>query len=102
MATSTTLRCSEPLLATSAITWPPTVAILDADGALLAEVDIAGPPRAGRILVGDASEPSALLDYVFGHGCHEVMLILDDGPVAGWLGTSWKGSRRRWWIDVGE
>jgi hypothetical protein len=100
VATSATIRRSESLLAAPTITWPRTATILDADGARLTEVDVAGPARGGRILLGGVQEPAALLGYCFGHGCRQVMLGLDDGPVDGWLGTSWEGSRRRWWIEV--
>lgn len=82
------------------MTWPQTGAILDIDGRLLTEVDVAGPPRGGRIMLGDVDEPAALLGYVFGHGCRHVMLSLGNGPVDGWLGTSWEGSRRSWWLET--
>jgi hypothetical protein len=100
VATSATIRRSEPLLTVPAITWPRPAAILDADGAPLTVVDVVGPARGGRILLGDVDEPTALLDYCFGHGCRRVMLSLGDAPVDGWLGTSWEGSRRSWWIEV--
>ena len=102
MATSATIRRSEPRLDAPAITWPRTHAILDADGAFLTDVDVVGPPRYGRILLGEVAEPAALLDYVFGHGCRDVMLDLGGAPVAGWLGTSWEGCRRSWWIEIDE
>lgn len=102
MATSAVLRRSEPLPDAAGIVWPRTVAILDADGAPLTDIDVVGPPRAGQIVLGEAVEPSALLNYVFGKGSRQVMLDLDDGPHAGWLGTSWADSRRNWWIELGD
>jgi hypothetical protein len=102
VATSATIRRSEPLPAAPTITWPRTAAILDVDGARLTDVDVVGPPRAGRILLGDAAESSALLDYVFGHGRRHVVLSFGDGALDGRLGTSWEGSRRSWWIELDQ
>lgn len=102
MATSATIRRSEPLLTAPAITWPRTAAILDVDGRLLTEVDVVAPPRDGRIMLGDVDEPAELLDYVFGRGERRAMLSLGDPPVDGWLGTSWEDSRRSWWIELDE
>jgi len=102
VATSATIRRSEPLPVAPAITWPRTVALLDADGAFLSDVDVPGPPWGGRLLLGDADEPAALLDYYFGHGGRQAMLSLDGAPMTGWLETCWGGSRRSWWIELDE
>jgi hypothetical protein len=100
VATSATIRRSEPQLDASVLTWPRIAAILDADGALLTAANVTGPPRGGRVLLDDVAEPGALLDYVFGHSCRHVVLSLGDAPVEGCLGTSWEGCRRSWWLDV--
>ena len=102
VATSATIRRSELHGDAAAVTWPRTGAILDEDGALLIKVDVVGPARHGRVLFGEVDEPAALLDYTFGHGCRDVMLCLDGAPVEGWLGTSWEGCRRTWWIELNE
>ena len=102
MATSATIRRSEPQRVAPTITWPRTVALLDSDGAFLTDVDVPGPACGGRLLLGDVNEPSALLDYYFGHGGRQVMLSLDDAPIAGWLETCWGGSGRSWWLDLTE
>ena len=102
MVTSATIRRSEPQAVAPTVTWPHTVAILDADGAYLTEADVSGPPRGGRLWFGDVDEPAALLDYCFGHGSRQVMLSLDGTPATGWLETRWEGHRRSWWLDLDD
>jgi hypothetical protein len=96
---SATIQRSEPQTAAPGITWPTVVAILDSDGKHLTDVDVPGPPRGGRLLLGDVEEPAALLDYCFGYSDRQVMLVLRDVLIDGWLETRWEGGRRSWWLE---
>jgi len=102
MATSTLIRRSELQPTAPAKTWPYVATIIDPDGAQLTEVAVLGPPRTGRLLFGDVSEQSALLDQYFGRGAQDVVLYLDDARIVGRLGTCWECSHRSWWLEVDE
>jgi hypothetical protein len=98
--TSATIRRSDLQTPAPSITWPRVAAILDADGAPLAEVGLLGPPHGGRLVFGEVSEPAALLDDYFGIGGRQTMLHFDGGAVWGWLETRWEGCHRRWWLEL--
>jgi hypothetical protein len=97
---SATIRHPAPQPTAPTITWPRVATILDADGMLLSEVDVLGPPHDGRLSFGDVQEPAALLDYYFGCGGRRPMLRIDCDTVEGWLETRYEGGQRSWWLEL--
>jgi hypothetical protein len=100
MAISATDVTAGPRARRTAISSITRAPLLDADGAMLCQVALLGPPRDGCLILRDVDEPSVLLAYCFGRSQRDVMLDLADDVVEGHLETRWESGHRTWRIDL--
>src|SRR6266542_1359778 len=73
---------------------------LAADGQWLTGALVHHEASAGTVELLAVDQPSALLNYVFGHGEHQVVLHLEGLSMQGYLNTSWHEHARCWWVEV--
>ena len=102
MATTTMAPIALREIAPPPLSWPSSAVVLDADGVVLTDASLLGPPRDERVDLVDVEAPDVLLDYYFGHGGRRVMLQVVERVVAGTLATRWAGLNRDWWVELGD